>query len=122
MMKGVLRKDNRPVVPLVVGWDRGIQEIVALVDTGFNGELKMPPKMVDELGLRITHVQPVLLANDSIAQSAASLAFVNLEGITEEVNVLIAEGLAAIGVGLLKRFGYKLIVDFKYNSVVLERE
>ena len=121
MIRGVLRKDNRPVIPIVVGWNRGIQEIVALVDTGFNGELKMPSKMVDELGLRITHVQPVLLANDTISQSAASLSFVSMEGITEEVNVLISEGLATIGVGLLKKFGYRLIVDFKYSSVVLEK-
>lgn len=121
MIQGVLRKDNRPVIPLVIGWDYGIQEVVALVDTGFSGELKVPPEMIKELGLTVTHTQPVLLANEGITHMEASLAFVSMEGVVNEVNVLICMGLAVVGAGLLKRFGYKLTIDFKYNSVTLEK-
>lgn len=120
MISGVLGKANRPLIPLVVGWNRGVQEMVALIDTGFSGELKIPPKMIDELGLEVTHVEQVLLANGEHAYMQASLAFVAMEGATQEVNVLISEGPAVIGGGLLKLFGYKLIVDYKGDSVVLE--
>lgn len=122
MIRGVLRRaDNRPVIPLIIGWDLRVQEVVALVDTGFSGEVKIPPKLVDELGLHITHAQAVLLANEGITEMPASLAFVSMEGIKEEVTVLICKGMAVVGVGLLKRFGYKLVIDFKYNSVTLEK-
>jgi len=121
MIKGVVGKEIQPVVPLVVGWNRGVQEITAMVDTGFSGELKVPPKMVEELGLTVTHVQPVLLANGTSATMRASLAFVVMDGDTKEVNVLIAEGRAVLGGGLLKMFGYKLMVDYKNGSVMLER-
>jgi len=121
MIGGIVGKENRPLIPLVVGWNRGVQEITAMVDTGFSGELKVPPKMIDELGLRVTHAQPVLLANGTSTTMRASLAFVAMEGDTKEVNVLISEGRAVIGGGLLKLFGYKLIVDYKEDSVTLEK-
>ena len=121
MIRGLLGKENRPLIPLVVGWNRGVQEITALVDTGFSGELKVSPKLIEELGLEITHAQPVLLANGTSTTMQASLAFVAMEGDTKEVNVLISEGQAVIGGGLLKSFGYKLIVDYKEDLVTLEK-
>lgn len=121
MIEGLVGKENRPLIPLVVGWNRGVQEITAMVDTGFSGELKIPPKMIDELGLEITHAQAVLLADGTGTTMRASLAFVAMEGETKEVNVLISEGRAVIGGGLLKLFGYKLIVDYKKASVALEK-
>lgn len=121
MIQGALRKDNRPAIPLTIGWNLGIQEIVAIVDTGFNGELKVPPQVCNELGLGITHVQPVILGNEEITQVSSALAFVAMEGRTEEVNVLITKGMPVVGVGLLKRFGFKLTIDFKENTVFLEK-
>ncbi len=38
MIRGLVH-NNRPLVSLVVAWKLGVQEIVALVDTGFTGEL-----------------------------------------------------------------------------------
>jgi len=121
MISGVLGKANRPLIPLVVGWNRGVQEVIALIDTGFSGELKIPLKMVEELGLEITHAEEVLLANGEHTYMHASLAFVAMEGETKEVNVLISEGPAVIGGGLLKLFGHKLTIDYKRESVALEK-
>ena len=121
MIQGLLRKDNRPAVPLSIGWSLGIQKIVAIVDTGFSGEVKLPPDIAVELGLTPTHVQAVLLANEQIAEVSASLAFVVIEGEKEEVGVLVAKGMPIMGVGLLSRLGFKLTVDFKARTVFLER-
>ena|SRR3989338_10204225 len=121
MIQGLLRKDNRPAVPLSIGWSLGIQKIVAIVDTGFSGEVKLPPDIAVELGLTPTHVQAVLLANEQIAEVSASLAFVVIEGEKEEVGVLVAKGMPIMGVGLLSRLGFKLTVDFKARTVSLEK-
>lgn len=85
-----------------------MQEIVALVDTGFTGELKISPEKVSELGLRITHTQPISLADESKVNMPASLALVLMKGVVNIVSVLISKGRPIIGVGLLKRFGYTL--------------
>ncbi|MBU1015290.1 hypothetical protein KKI17_02535 [Patescibacteria group bacterium] len=121
MIQGGFRGDGIPVVPLIVGWKSGVQEIIAMLDTGFSGELKVPPEVKKELGLVTTHIQPTLLANNQIEQSEAALAYASLEGATEEVTVLITPGFPAIGSGLLRRLNFALAINFRKNIVTLEK-
>ena len=44
-----------------------------------------------------------------------------MEGIMNVVNVLVSQGIPIIGVGLLRRFGYALNIDVKYNSLILQK-
>jgi clan AA aspartic protease len=121
MIRGLVARDNRPLIPLVVGWNRGVQEIPAMVDTGFSGELKIPDRMIAELGLRVTHAQTVLLADGTTATMQACLVFVMMEGVKREITALISSGPAVVGGTLLKHFSYKLIVDYRSESVLLEK-
>lgn len=120
MIKGIVH-NNRPLISLVVGWKIGVQEMVALVDTGFTGELKISPEKAVELGLQTTHTEPVILADEKKVYMQASLALVSLEGIASMVNVLISKGIPIIGVGLLRRFGYALNMDVRRNSLILQK-
>ena len=120
MIKGTVY-NNRPLISLVVGWKLGVQEIVVIVDTGFTGELKISPEKAIELGLQTTHTEPVMLGDEKTVNMEASLALVSMEGATNVVNVLIARGMPVIGVSLLRRFGYALNIDFKYNSLLLQK-
>ena len=120
MIRGIIH-DNRPLISLIVGWKLGVQETVALVDTGFTGELKISPQTAIELGLQITHTEPVILGDQKTVNMQASLAVVSMEGVMNVVNVLVTEGITIIGVGLLRRFGYALNMDVKYNSLVLQK-
>src|SRR3990167_9054114 len=107
MIKGIIH-NNRPLISLVVGWKLGVQDLIALVDTGFTGELKISPEKAVELGLQITHTEPVTLADEKTVNMQASLALVSMEGVMNVVNVLVSQGIPIIGVGLLRRFGYAL--------------
>lgn len=120
MIRGTIH-NNRPFISLIVGWRLGVQETVALVDTGFTGELKISPVKAWELGLQITHAEPVTLADEKIVTMQASLALVSMEGVRNVVNVLVSQGTTIIGVGLLRRFGYALNMDVKYNSLILQK-
>lgn len=122
MIKGIIY-ENRPLIRIAVSSSLGVQEIMALVDTGFTGELKLSQKIASELGLKVTHAEPVTLANEETITMQASLAEVAMEGIKNTVNVLIDAGLLPIvGLGLLRCFGYKkLNFDFDYNILTLER-
>lgn len=120
MIKGVVH-NNRPLISLIVGWTLGVQEIITLVDTGFTGELKVSPTLASQLGLQTTHTQPVTLADEKTVDMQASLALVSMEGVTNVISVLVAQGMPIIGVGLLRRFGYVLNIDFKYDSLILQK-
>lgn len=105
----------------MVGSESSVQEIPVLIDTGFTGELKIKPNKALELGLKTTHAERVTIGDESKVEMQASLARVSMEGISNTVNVLIGKGREAVGVGLLKRFGYVLNADFKYNNFYLEK-
>jgi clan AA aspartic protease len=122
MIKGVVY-NNRPLISVVIGgWSLGaVQEVVALVDTGFTGELKASPKTTTELGLQPDHTERIRLGDNKEVFMPASLALVSMEGTVNVVNVLIAEGMTIVGVGLLRRFGYAFNIDFRYNSLVLQK-
>ncbi len=120
MIKGVIH-NNKPLISLIIGWKLGVQEAVALVDTGFTGELKISPEKALELGLEITHTEPVILGDEKAVNMGASLALVSMEGVANVVNVLVANGSPLIGIGLLRKFGYALNVEVKYNSLTLQK-
>ena len=120
MVKGIVRK-NRPLINLIVGWGLKTKEIVALVDTGFTGELKLSQKEVMDLDIIPTHLESIQLANGKTSQMFAGLAMVSMEGAENTVGTLIGDGMPTIGVGLLKRFGYNLNIDFKSDSLVLQK-
>ncbi len=44
---------------------------------------------------------------------------VSMENIAHTVSALISQGETLIGVGLLKRFGYILTADFRYDTITL---
>jgi len=77
--------------------------------------------LVSELGLQTTHTQAVTLGNEKTVYMGSSLALVSMEGISNVVNVLIDQGMTIIGIGLLRRFGYSLNMDVKYNSLELSK-
>lgn len=120
MVKGIVHK-NRPVIKLTIGWESKTQKIIVLVDTGFTGELKLSPKEILDLGIIPTHAESIELANGKRTKMFASLARVCIEGIENNVATLIGDGIPTIGVGLLKRFGYNLNIDFKNDLLVLQK-
>lgn len=120
MIKGVIY-NNRPLIPIIVGWTLGVQDMVALLDTGFTGELKISNEKATELGLSITHTERVSLGDDREVNMAAALAVASMENAANVVNVLISPGEPVVGVGLLRRFGYILTADFRYNILSLQK-
>ena len=121
MVVGAVRK-NRPLINLVIGWGLKTKEVLALVDTGFTGELKLSAKEAIDLGIASTHLKFVQLANGEKSQMYAGLAMVSMEGVENMVSALISGGMPIIGVGLLKRFGYNLNIDFKKDFLVLQKQ
>ena len=66
MIKGVVNANYEPVISLSLQGPAGQKrEIEAVVDTGFNGFLTLPPSLVSELGLPFRIRGAAMLANGS---------------------------------------------------------
>ena len=113
--------NSRPLISLTIGWKSKTQDVTALIDTGFTGELKISRKEANELGIQVTHTEPVTLADENTVDMSAGLAQVSMEGIQKTMEVLISDGMPIIGVGLLKKFGYILNINFPSSVVSLKR-
>ena len=114
--------NNRPYIPLTIGWGSAVENIVALVDTGFSGGIKIPPRSVDDLGLSVSHTESVILGDGQTVNMAASTVYVDMGGIVNIVNAVIAPGDIVIGVGLMKKFGCLLTADFKHSRLRLKSQ
>lgn len=119
MIQGVI-EENKPLVPVEIGWLHGAQQVSVLVDTGFTGDLKISYLQAKQLGLETSYAGDVLLANDQEVVMDGAFAFISIEGITKVVNVLVSKGEAIIGVELLRKFGYELRMNTRINRLVLE--
>ena len=114
-MKGYF-SNGKPTVELtVVGLDDKIK-ITALVDTGFDGALMLSLPTALQIGLRLSNMVQVELADGSIKKEFVFEAKAVLDGETIPVDVLLTssdENL--IGTALLQN--QSLIIDFK-NQII----
>ena len=94
------------------------KKLLALIDTGFNGELQLPFQEAFPLGLLLVGTEDVSLADNSIRNCFICLGTVTLEGKTEIMNIMLQPtGDILLGTKLLEKLGKELVVDFVNKSV-----
>ena len=110
---GAVTTDGRePVLPLaVLGIDGSSArvEVEALVDTGFDGELALPPGLVRRLGHPYAGSTAATLADGSAIQLDYHEGRVLWHGEERAVAVLASDGDPLVGMALLS--GSRLTVD-----------
>lgn len=112
---------NIPFVEILIGWGQAIQQHSFILDTGFTGDLKVTETMAKELGLEIRGVTPLGMVNGKAQDFPLALAIADMEGVKERVSVIIGDGLPVMGIGTLRKFGYKACIDCKHMIVNLEK-
>ena len=61
---------GNPKVKIAVGGSRMQVEVAALIDTGFNGYITLPSTIATQLGLELTSVTWVELADGSVIRNS----------------------------------------------------
>ncbi len=112
---------NLPMMNVIVGSGQTAQAPFVVLDTGFTGDLQVNSQTAQELGLTVSSVEKMKVADGRVIDVPTALAFVELEGIKKYVQVLISDGLSLVGISLLSRFQYKAIVDCRYKTIILEK-
>lgn len=92
------------------------KEIKAVVDTGFNGSLTLPPALIAKLGLVWRSYGSATLANGSIGDFDVYTATVVWDGKPRKILVEAADTDPLIGMRLL--FGYDLRIQTVFGGNV----
>src|SRR5215211_1435363 len=117
-MKGFF-SDGKPKIELtVIGLDNKIK-VPALIDTGFDGALMLSLPAALQIGLRLSNMVQVELADGSIKKEFVFEAKVILDEESIPVDVLLTssdENLVATA--LLQK--QSLLIDFKLQRITLD--
>lgn len=110
MLTGYVTAERVAIVRITArGPSKAEQAVDAMVDTGFNGELSLPPAVIASLGLVSDGEAFAELADGTMASMSKYRGAVRWEGRLRKVIVLEADGEPVIGMSLL--WGSRLGVD-----------
>ncbi len=120
MIEGVVNSAHEAVVTLPIQGQAGRPlEVDAVVDTGFNRFLTLPPTMVTELGLALTGVSRVVLADGSEVTVPSYGVTVLWDGQARDVVAYATDTTPLIGMALLD--SHSLYVEIEDGGrVVIE--
>ena len=108
MITGVVNADLEPIIHLVVlGNGTAQQQVEAIVDTGYNGALTLPPAAVAELGLEWLGRDRGILADGSEEYFDVYRATVLWDGKARSIEIESIDAATLLGMTLLK--GHELI-------------
>ncbi len=103
MMTGTVNADLEALLCLTI-WDAGGQahDVEAVLDTGFNGFLTLPPALIAALGLPWLCRQQGQLADGSFQAFDVHVAALDWDGQSRAVEVEAADTQPLIGMALLQ--------------------
>ena len=120
MITGVVNAHAEATIRLPVrAADRREQEIEAVLDTGFNGSLTLPPTVIAALGLPWRTRGAVMLANGTEDQCDIYTATVIWDGRPRHILVEAADTDPLIGMALLYGHDVRMQV-IEGGSVIIE--
>ena len=120
-MNGEVDHSGRAIVSLSVrpDADAGASALVAWVDTAFTGELVVPRKMIEKLGLQQSAAVTAGLADGTQVVLETYSCVIDWFGRRRVVEVVENEGqVPLLGIGLLR--DRKLEIDYRLHTVVIE--
>lgn len=116
MIAGVVRSDEARVRLTVKNARARGRKIEAVVDTGFNSALTLPPSVIQALGLRWQSLDRCTLADGSECLFDVYEATIEWDGKPRQILVDEAECAPLIGMALLR--GYELKMQVRPRGTV----
>jgi clan AA aspartic protease len=109
MISGQVNTWREPILTVTVQGPTGVSRTVdTLVDTGFGGQLTLPPSLIRVLALRWSYRDYAVLADGSIARFEVYLADIDWNGGTRQVEVQAIDAQPLLGTLLM--LGHDLAV------------
>jgi clan AA aspartic protease len=121
MITGVVNADFEPIIPLsICGSDGKVYPQDAIVDTGFNGWLSLPPDLIAQLNLKWKRRGRATLGDGSECIFNVYEAVLVWDGNFLTIPIDEADSEPLVGMSLME--GYQLMVQvFEGGSVELSK-
>lgn len=116
MITGVVSADGQPLVTLTVRGPVGEWTFDAQIDTGFDGDLTLPPEVIAHLGLRWTERTETTLADGRVVEFDSYVGQIDWDGSTRTIDIEDTDVDPLVGLGLLA--GHRLTIDFRPGGAV----
>lgn len=121
MLQGWLREDGQAVVELdIVCRDGGSRTVPAIIDTGFNGQVSLSRRVVDELDpiLAYEGTVEVELAKGAVMEEDVYRGRMRFNGQELDAEIIITDAEDTfIGTGLLT--GKVLLINFATREMII---
>ena len=121
MIRG--KVDNRRRAWITLDVDNGnsaVQPVAAIVDTGFDSYLTMPPGIIRQLGLELDRQTVVILATGVRRRVNVWSAYIRWHDRLRPIEVLEAQGDPLVGMRLLE--GSQLTIQSRVDGEVVIEE
>jgi clan AA aspartic protease len=120
MITGYVNEALEPVIEIGLKAAGRLTEIVAVVDTGFSGELCLSEQLIDRLEMEFGFVERYELANGEVLVEDVFRGTIESDGHEREVDlILTASTDSLIGASLLQT--YTLHIDYPRRVVEIKR-
>ncbi len=118
MILGTVTPGREAVLPVrILGLDGREIEVEAGIDTGYNGFLTLPKKLIEELALPFGGTAQASLGDGSDVRMEIYVATVLWDGSERPALVLEAEGGALVGMAMLD--GCRVTIDVEAGGPVI---
>jgi clan AA aspartic protease len=125
VIHGTVTADYEATIEVLVHGSSGQAHLVqAVIDTGFNGHLTLPPSRISELGLAYHSMALAALADGTRATMRRFEGSVTWDHANREIVVLEAEGQPLLGMAMLRNYRLMLEVvpDGRLTAEALHRK
>ncbi len=121
MITGIVNPDFEPIIPLsICGADGKVYKQDAIVDTGFNGWLSLPPDLIAQLDLKWKRRGRAILGDGSECVFNVYEAVLVWDGNLLTIPIDEADSEPLVGMSLME--GYQLMVQvFEGGHVELSK-
>ncbi len=117
-LRGVMNDQRQPIISITVRGTQSKERTAdALLDTGFNGTMVLPPDLILELGLPFWFIRTVVLADGSMHDISNHKGRILWEGVERPIRIAASGDQPLIGMGLL--VGYRLQIDAVDGGAVI---
>ncbi len=119
MISGTVNDELQPIIPLQLRDTSGqLHTVEAVIDTGFNGFLTLPSRLVGTLGSLWIARQQGLIADGSLHFFDVYATTLLWDGVERLVETEIVEAQPLVGMALLRRHDLRIRVEVGENVEV----
>jgi clan AA aspartic protease len=117
MILGTVNRDREAIIQIaLVGVEKRLKSLQAVIDTGFTGDLMLPLSIVLELGFKYRGVQEAILGSGDSYDFEVYAGTIIWDGQMRSVEINACKSGTLIGMGLLD--GWKLEIEGRPSGEV----